>query len=75
MSGRFRFEAAVAAACAGLAVLTTLVPEWIEVVTGLDPDAGSGALEWAVVLGSAALALGAALAAHLEWRRWRLPRA
>ncbi len=47
-----------------LFVLTLFRPQWIEAVLALDPDRGSGLLEWAIVAGllagtliSAALAL------------------
>jgi hypothetical protein len=44
------------------------LPRWLEVVFGVDPDHGSGAVEWAVViialLGSATLTL----LARYEWR-------
>lgn len=54
-------DTALAAAAALLALLTLVLPDWIEVVFGIDPDAGSGALEWivAVTCCLAAVALGA----------------
>jgi hypothetical protein len=50
-----------------LAALTAAVPDWIEAVFGLDPDAGSGATEWIVVgvLATASLLL-AAYAIHIR---------
>ena len=43
--------------------------QWIETVFGVDPDAGSGALEWSlvVVLGLSVVATSAAV--RREWRR------
>jgi hypothetical protein len=57
---RPRVETAVCALFSVLAVMTAISPEWIEETTGLDPDAGSGALEWGlvVVLGAIAVAAG-----------------
>jgi hypothetical protein len=61
-TARTRFIAEI---CAGVAtavatVLTLLVPEWIEVVFGVDPDQGDGSLEWLIAAGFAlaTLALG-----------------
>jgi hypothetical protein len=52
-----------------LFVVTLAWSEWIEVVFGVDPDNGSGALEWAVVLGLLAVSVGSWLMAVREWRR------
>jgi hypothetical protein len=65
----FRADVALAVASALLCALTLVVPDWIEVVLRVDPDAGSGALEWAVAIAFAAAAARFGLAAR---RRWRL---
>ena len=36
--------------CCGLAVLTILWPDWIEALTGYDPDQHDGTVEWLIVL-------------------------
>jgi hypothetical protein len=41
-----------------LAVLTVVYPRWIELVTGADPDAGSGAVEAMIVLACVLVAFG-----------------
>jgi len=59
-----------AGAVAAIALLATLISrEWIEAVFGVDPDHGSGSLEWAIVAVSAVVAVGCATLVPLEWRR------
>lgn len=52
-------ELGLAAVFAVLALLTALWPTWIETLTHLDPDGGSGGTEWGIVLTFGALAVGA----------------
>jgi hypothetical protein len=56
---RPRVEAALSALFGVLTVITVVWPDWIEAITGLDPDGGSGETEWGfvVVLGVVTLAL------------------
>jgi hypothetical protein len=62
---RFGIELGIAGASGLLCVLTLIERDWMELIFGVDPDHGSGALEWAIVGGLAALAvLCAALAAN-----------
>jgi hypothetical protein len=49
-------------------LLTLAVPDWIEVLFGIEPDGGSGEAEWMIVL---ALAGAAVLAAGLSFQTWR----
>jgi hypothetical protein len=67
----FWVESVVAAACFLLAVLTLVTREWIEVIFGVDPDRGSGALEWSVVGALLLVAAGLSWRARHEWRRAR----
>jgi hypothetical protein len=66
-AARSRIEAALATVSAVLFGLTLATPEWIEAVFGVDPDRGSGALEWAIT----AAFLGAALVLFVLARRDR----
>jgi hypothetical protein len=47
----------LAAASAVVAAITVLFPAWLETIFGLDPDGGSGAAEWLIVVASAAVSL------------------
>jgi hypothetical protein len=55
---RIRLWAQSVSAAVSLAVaaLTALVPDWLEAVTGVDPDQRGGAVEWAVAAGFATAA-------------------
>jgi hypothetical protein len=66
---RSRIEALVAALTGVLAVVTLFVPDWIEVVTGTDPDHGNGTLEVLIVLALAVASVVLALAAGANHRR------
>jgi hypothetical protein len=66
---RSRVEFALAGAFVLLALVTALMPAWIEVVFRVDPDAGSGVLEWALVTVLALLAVIAAFRGMRDYRR------
>lgn len=66
---RFGLDLTIAIAATVLGVVTLISREWIELVFGVDPDGGSGGLEWAIVIGLFAVAAVAALAARVDWRR------
>jgi len=66
---RSRWEFAFAGLFSTLAVITAAVPDWIEAVFGIEPDGGSGSLEWAIV---AVLGVLALLLAALSYRDRRI---
>jgi hypothetical protein len=69
---RLRVEATLAGLSAALFALTLVFPEWIEAVTGLEPDAGSGALEFIISGTLLLIAIASALLARRDRRRLAL---
>jgi ABC-type thiamin/hydroxymethylpyrimidine transport system permease subunit len=66
---RLRIEVVLAVISAVLCVLTLVFPEWIEELTGLEPDAGSGALEWIIAGAFLVAAVVSAVLARRDYRR------
>ena len=65
---RPRLEAALCALFSVLTVMTAIWPTWIEEITGLEPDGGSGGTEWGFVLVLGVLAIGFGLLARRHHR-------
>ena len=70
---RFWVESGLAVITAALFVLTLVSQEWIEEIFGVDPDEGSGALEWGIVVALAVPTLALTLLARAEWKRRTAP--
>jgi hypothetical protein len=69
LGASFLIEAGIAALSGCLAIITLFSRDWIEALTGWDPDQHNGSVEWLIVVGLA-LACGVlAFAARAEWRR------
>jgi hypothetical protein len=66
---RFWFESALALVSLAALVITLISKSWIETLTGLDPDGGSGAAEWAVVVALTAVTISALAMARVELKR------
>lgn len=64
---RTGLEAALALIGLAAAALTVINAEWIEALTGLEPDAGSGALEWAIAFGFLVAGAVLAILARRDW--------
>ena len=68
---RFWMQAGLTTASAALLLLTAIVPDWIEVVFGIEPDAGDGSFEITLVAVLAACTVSFAMLTRHEWRRAR----
>jgi len=66
---RFWVEVGLAAITAVTCLVTVVWPTWIEAVFGIDPDRGSGELEWAIVVGLAVASVTLGVLARVEWGR------
>ena len=66
---RFWLEAGLASLCGALAVLTLFWRDWIEALTGFDPDHHNGSFEWLIVAALLVVCVLVGLVARTEWRR------
>jgi heme/copper-type cytochrome/quinol oxidase subunit 3 len=69
LARRIRIQLVLTAVFAVLTVLAALVPAWIELTTGLDPDHGNGDLEWLLAVGFGAVAVVFGVLAWLTRRQ------
>lgn len=69
MRRRFWIELILAVVNIALLALTIVWTEWIEFVFHVDPDAGSGELEWVIVGVTLVLTVAFSLLARLDWQR------
>jgi hypothetical protein len=65
----FWVEAGLATMTGMLALITAVVPDWIELVSGWDPDRGDGSAEWLIIAGLCFVTVALVVAAKQEWRR------
>jgi hypothetical protein len=61
-------DSSVAAASGLLGVMTLIRQDWIELIFRVEPDHGSGALEWAIAGGLLLLCFASTSLARVEWR-------
>jgi hypothetical protein len=66
---RVQLELATATVFFILAVVTAVWPQWIELLFGVRPDEGSGALEWAIVAVFGAAAVVTSVLARRDFKR------
>jgi hypothetical protein len=63
-----RLETAVATVAGLLGILTIFWHDWIEALTGWDPDHHNGSFEWLIVAFFLAVAAAMGLTARRHWR-------
>ena len=66
---RFWVDIALASITGVLAVITPVFPDWIELVSGWDPDRHGGSAEQLVVTGLCLVTMLTLVLAATEWRR------
>jgi hypothetical protein len=65
---RVGLETAIASVAGALGVLTIFWHDWIEGLTGWDPDHHNGAFEWLIVAVLLAVAAVVGVVARRDWR-------
>ena len=65
----FWAESFFAVLAAVLLVLTAIWPDWVEGISGYDPDKGNGSFEWELAVACAVVAVVSSLLARRQWRR------
>jgi hypothetical protein len=68
LGARFWIEAALAALSGFLFLLTLVWRDWIEAITGYDPDHHNGSAEWAIVAVLLVATIVFGLLARTQWR-------
>ena len=69
---RFWIEAGLATLCGSLGVLTLFTRDWIEALTGFNPDNHTGSSEWTIVAALFLVCILLSIAARADWRRLSL---
>jgi hypothetical protein len=64
----FWVETGLAALTGLLCVITLFWPDWIEAISGWDPDQHDGSVEWAIAAGLFVLTILIGTVARSEWR-------
>jgi uncharacterized membrane protein len=66
---RFWVEAGASGLCLALAILSLFWRDWVEALTGWDPDHHNGSFEWLIVAALAVVALVLGVLARRDWRQ------
>jgi hypothetical protein len=71
LRARFWLEMGMVIVTGILFVITLVQRDWIETIFGIDPDNGSGVLEWLIVGALLVVTITLFTLAGYEWRRAR----
>ena len=71
LRGRFWLETGMAIVTTILFVITLAWHDWIEIIFNVDPDQGSGLLEWLIVGALFVVTIALFALARYEWRKAR----
>jgi len=66
---RFWVETVLASVAGVLCVIMPIWPDWIEAISGWDPDQHSGSAEWMIAGGLLIVTATISVVAASEWRR------
>lgn len=67
----FWIESVIALVSAALLVVTLITRTWVEEIFKVDPDQGSGSLEWIIIGVALMLTVASVMLARGEWRSRR----
>jgi hypothetical protein len=71
---RFWVEAGLAALSGFLSILTLFTRDWIEALTGFNPDNHNGSFEWTIVAALFLVCILLSIAARADWHRLSSPK-
>jgi hypothetical protein len=66
---RFWIEAGAASITGLLCIITPIWPDWIEIISGWDPDQHDGSVEWMIAAGLLLFTAVIFAVARAEWKR------
>jgi uncharacterized membrane protein YhaH (DUF805 family) len=66
---RFWMETLLAAITGILCAITPIWPDWIEAISGWDPDQHNGSMEWMITVGLLIVTVAMVAMAVRDWRR------
>jgi hypothetical protein len=69
LRGWFWIESVLAFVSGLLCLITPFSPDWIELISGWDPDQHNGAVEWFIAAALLVVGIVMSSLARIEWRR------